>query len=75
VRDAPFGPLRSDQRGQAQPPVASSTQRATERLSTSRSIANPAFSLIKMSPLQARAVITNHAAGTGRAAASLARVR
>src|SRR6202040_4321584 len=44
-RDTVLGPLGSDQRGQAHRRIASLTQRAAERLSTSRSIASSAFSL------------------------------
>src|SRR6516164_4362602 len=45
MRDLEFIPLGGDQRGHGYRPIASLTQRATERLSTSRSIASSAFSL------------------------------
>src|SRR5215813_11287004 len=45
VRDAVIVPLGGDERGHRYRPIASLTQRATLRLSTSRSIASSAFSL------------------------------
>src|SRR5262249_61090168 len=44
VRDAVIVPLGGDERGHRYRPIASLTQRATLRLSTSRSIATSAFS-------------------------------
>ena len=44
MRDAVLLPLGGDQRGHRYRPIASLTQRATLRLSTSRSIASSAFS-------------------------------
>src|SRR5689334_21723527 len=45
VRDTVLLPLGGDERGHRYRPIASLTQRATLRLSTSRSIASSAFSL------------------------------
>src|SRR4029453_11448662 len=44
VRNAVLRPLDGDEAGPAYRPIASFTQRATERLSTSRCIASSAFS-------------------------------
>src|SRR5690348_5821445 len=45
ARNLVLGPLSGDQGGHRYRPIASFTQRATERLRTSRSIASSAFSL------------------------------